>query len=113
VDENEGSELRGRRIQIWTRTRNVAASENVRHTVSRRGKTVRAGMLGGAEPAVLICREFDYDAASRTARYRDNALLRSGRDEVRAPTIVLEDRAEGGRRLTASGRPRPDPGRAR
>ena len=116
VDEEEGSELRGRRIQMWTRTRNVAASESVRHTVGRRGKTVRAGVLGGAEPAVLTCREFDYDAASRTARYRESALLRSGRDEVRAPTIVLEDRAEGGRRLTASGgavslmHPRPEKG---
>jgi lipopolysaccharide transport protein LptA len=102
VDEQEGSELRARRIQLWTRTRNVAASDNVRHTVSHRGKATRAGMLGGTEPAVLLCREFDYDAASRTARYRENALLRSGRDEVRAPILVLEEKTEGRRRLTAS-----------
>jgi lipopolysaccharide transport protein LptA len=60
-------------------------------------------MLGGEEPTVLLCREFDYDAATRTARYRENALLRSGKDEVRAPTIVLEQPAVGGRRLSASG----------
>ncbi len=60
-------------------------------------------MLGGEEPTVLVCREFEYDATARTARYRENALLRSGKDEVRAPTIVLEDEAEGRRRLTASG----------
>jgi len=76
-------------------------------------------MLGGEEPAVILCREFDYDAASRTAHYRENALLRSGKDEVRAPTIVLEDVAEGRRRLSASGgttsvlHPRPQKGAAK
>ncbi len=116
VDEGEGSELRGRRIRLGTRSRNVTASENVRHTLARRGKTSRPGMLGGEEPTVLVCREFDYDATARTARYRENALLRSGKDEVRAPTIVLEDEAEGRRRLTATGgttsvlHPRPQKG---
>jgi lipopolysaccharide transport protein LptA len=117
VDEGEGSELRGRRIRLGTRSRNVAASENVRHTVTRKGKAGAPGLLGGEEPAVLLCREFEYDPATRTARYRENALLRSGRDEVRAPTIVLEDEAGGGRRrLTASGgttsvlHPRPQKG---
>jgi len=59
-------------------------------------------MLSGEEPTVLVCREFDYDAKSRTARYREDALLRSGEDEIRAPLIVLED-GEGARRLLASG----------
>ena len=81
----------------------MTASENVRHTLAPRAKGGRPGMLGGEEPTVLLCREFDYDAATRTARYRENALLRSGKDEVRAPTIVLEQPAAGGRRLTASG----------
>jgi lipopolysaccharide transport protein LptA len=60
-------------------------------------------MLAGEEPTVLLCREFDYEAVTRTARYRENALLRSGKDEIRAPTIVLEQPAGGGRRLSASG----------
>jgi lipopolysaccharide export system protein LptA len=102
VDEAEGSELRGRRIRLGTRSRSVAASEGVRHTVRRKGRAGRAGLLGGEEPAVLLCREFDYEPATRTARYRENALLRSGKDEIRAPTIVLEDRPAG-RRLSASG----------
>jgi lipopolysaccharide transport protein LptA len=119
VDEGEGSELRGRRIRLGTRSRSVAASENVRHTVTRKGKAGAPGLLGGEEPAVLLCREFEYDPATRTARYRENALLRSGRDEVRAPTIVIEDEASGGRRLTASGgttsvlHPRPQEGAAK
>jgi lipopolysaccharide transport protein LptA len=119
VDEGEGSELRGRRIRLGTGSRSVAASENVRHTVVRKGSGGRPGLLGGEEPTVLLCREFEYDPATRTARYRDNALLRSGRDEVRAPTIVLEDEAEGRRRLTATGgttsvlHPRPPKGAAK
>ena len=102
VDEGEGSELRARRIALGTRGGGMTASENVRHTLAPRAKGGRPGMLGGEEPTVLLCKEFDYDAATRTARYRENALLRSGKDEVRAPTIVLEQPAAGGRRLTAS-----------
>ena len=103
VDEAEGSELRARRIALGTRSRGVSASENVRHTLAPRAKGGPSGMLGGEEPTVLLCREFDYDPATRTARYRENALLRSGKDEIRAPTIVLEQPAAGGRRLSASG----------
>ncbi|HEX9186920.1 MAG TPA: LptA/OstA family protein, partial [Vicinamibacteria bacterium] len=102
TQEKDGSELRGRRIEIGTRTENVRASGAVRHTIGRASGRSRKGMLSGEEPTVLVCREFDYDAKSRTARYREEALLRSGEDEIRAPLIVLEDR-EGGRRLLASG----------
>ena len=60
-------------------------------------------MLAGSEPTVLVCRRFEYDSIGRRAAYRENALLRSGRDEVRAPLIVLEDPAPTQRRLHASG----------
>jgi LPS export ABC transporter protein LptC/lipopolysaccharide transport protein LptA len=116
VDEGEGSELRARRIALGTRNHGVTASENVRHTLAARARGSRPGMLGGEEPTVLLCREFDYDSVTRTARYRENALLRSGKDEVRAPTIVVVQPEGGGRRLTASGgttsllHPRPEPG---
>jgi lipopolysaccharide export system protein LptA len=119
VDEAEGSELRGRRIELGTRSGNVTARENVRHTVTRKGKAGRPGLLGGEEATVFLCHELDYDAAAKTARYRENALLRSGKDEIRAPLIVLEEPAEGRRRLTASGgvqsrlHPRPEKGKAK
>jgi lipopolysaccharide transport protein LptA len=118
VEEGDGSELRGRRIQIGTRSPSVVASGGVRHTVGGGARGRRRGLLAGEEPTVLLCREFDYDASTRTARYRENAILRSGRDEVRAPTIVLEEK-EGARRLAASGgtfsllHPRPAKGRAK
>jgi lipopolysaccharide transport protein LptA len=104
VDEGQGSELRARRIRLGTRARTVAASENVRHTVTPKKKTARPGLLGdGEEPAVLLCRQFEYDPRTKTARYSENALLRSGRDEVRAPTIVIQEDAAGARKLTATG----------
>ena len=115
LDEGDGSELRGRRIQIGNVSRGVTASENVKHTMGRKSGAEKRGMLAGEEPTVLLCREFEYDEKTKVARYRQNALLRSGKDEVRAPLIVLEERAEG-RRLTASGgtssvlHPRPKPG---
>lgn len=59
-------------------------------------------MLAGDEPTVLLCRQFDYDAATRTARYRENALLRSGLDEIRAPLIVLKEPVPDRRTLAAS-----------
>jgi lipopolysaccharide transport protein LptA len=116
---DEGSELRARRIELLTLGRNVTATGNVRHTVTRKGKEARPGLLGGDEPTVLLCREFEYDSATRSARYRENALLRSGKDEVRAPAIVIDEPGPGRRRLAASGgttsllHPRPGKGTGR
>ena len=113
LDEAEGSELRGREIRIGTRTRAVSASGSVRHEV--RGKGRRAGLFGapagGAaqpaakpqEPTVIVCREFEYDPQALRARYRENALMRSGEDEVRAPLITLDEPGPGQRRMTATG----------
>jgi lipopolysaccharide transport protein LptA len=101
VDASDGSELRGRQIRIDTRTRAVAASGNVRHTVAGRGG--RPGLFGGEQQTVFLCREFEYDPQSRQARYRENALVRSGSDEVRAPLITLDDPGPGERRLSATG----------
>jgi lipopolysaccharide transport protein LptA/LPS export ABC transporter protein LptC len=103
VDEEQGSDLRAKRIRLGTRESSVEASENVRHTVTPRKKTGRPGLLGSNEPAVLVCREFEYDPRTKTAHYKENALLRSGKDEVRAPTIEIEEGSAGAKRLTASG----------
>lgn len=119
VDEAQRSELRAGRIELETRSHAVRAHGSVRHTLERgRGKAGNA-LLGGAEPAVLASTEFDYDPVTKTARYREGAVLRSGRDEVRAPTIVLEEPGEGRRRLTARGgvtsilHPKPEQGKAK
>jgi len=103
VDEAERSELRAGRIELETRSHAVRARESVRHSLGRGREGRGQALLGGGEPAVLASTEFDYDPATKRARYREGAVLRSGRDEVRAPTIVLEEPGEGRRRLTASG----------
>jgi lipopolysaccharide transport protein LptA/LPS export ABC transporter protein LptC len=100
-DEAQRSELQAARIELDTRTHAVHAQDGVRHTLQRsvKGKS----LLGREEPAIVASSLFDYDPATKTAHYREGAVLRSGKDEVRAPTIVLEEPAEGRRRLTASG----------
>ncbi len=120
VDQEQGSDLRAQRIELGTRSHGIKADEGVRHTLTRRSGKVGPAPLGaGDEPTVLLCRHFEYDAATKTARYRENALMRSGRDEIRAPLLVIEQPAEGRRRLTASGgvasllHPRPEKGQTR
>jgi lipopolysaccharide transport protein LptA len=103
VDEAQGGELRGREIRLGTRSRAVSATDSVRHTIPRTGKNGSPGPLSGSEPTVVLCRQFDYDPVARSARYKDNVLMRSGADEIRAPQIVLEEPEEGKRRLSATG----------
>jgi lipopolysaccharide transport protein LptA len=103
VEEAEGSELRGRQIGIGTRTRAVWASGSVRHSLAGKGRGSRPGMFGGQDATLFLCREFEFDPQTRTARYRENALARSGTDEVRAPLITLEDAGPGARRMSATG----------
>jgi len=118
ADQGEGSELRAETIRIATRTHGITASGGVRHSIEKRSSngTARPGMFGGEQPTVFFCRDFEYDSESRTARYKENALARSGTDEVRAPLIVIEDPGPGKRRMTASGgttsvlHPRPSKG---
>jgi len=118
-DEAEGSELRGREIRIGTRTRAVSAIGNVRHTVAAKKGRGGAGVFGGQEATTFVCREFEFDPQTRTARYRENALARSGNDEVRAPLITLDEPGPGQRRMSATGgttsvlHPRPAKGAAK
>jgi LPS export ABC transporter protein LptC/lipopolysaccharide transport protein LptA len=101
-DEADGSELQAEQIEVATDTGSLVAVEGVRHTIGRRGAEGDRGMLAGSEPTVLVCQRFEYDSEKKMAWYRENALLRSGQNEVRAPLIVLEDPAPGERRLRAS-----------
>ena len=102
VDEREGSELRAQRIELGTRAGTVAARGEVQHTLTRRAKG-RSGLLSGEQPTLLRSGTLDYDERGRVARYRDGALLRAGRDEIRAAEIVIEERAPDRRRLLARG----------
>ncbi|HVQ29524.1 MAG TPA: LPS export ABC transporter periplasmic protein LptC [Vicinamibacteria bacterium] len=118
-DESDGSVLKARTIEITNATGDIAARDQVRHT--RRARTAekgKSGFLGSdSAPTVIVADKLDYASKTKKARYEGKALLRSGKDEVRAETIVLEEPAPESRRLTAIGsvvsllHPRPkDPG---
>ncbi len=121
VDEEQGSELRARQIRVGSRSSGVWAQGSVRHTITRppAKKEGKAATASSQEPTVIVCRQFEYDPASKTAHYHDNVLMRSGQDESRAPQMTLAEAAEGERRLSASGgivsllHPRPGKGKAK
>jgi lipopolysaccharide export system protein LptA len=78
LDEGEGSELKAQTITLGTRTRAVSAHGNVRHSIARRTSGKRPGMFGSEQPTLFVCRDFEYEPKTRTARYQENALVRSG-----------------------------------
>jgi LPS export ABC transporter protein LptC/lipopolysaccharide transport protein LptA len=103
VDEEQGSDLQADVIDLGTQNGDLAARENVRHLFSGKHGPLRSGTLARDAPTLIIAHKLDYSAASHTARYQGNALLRSGQDETRAPLIVLEEPAGAPRRLRARG----------
>jgi lipopolysaccharide transport protein LptA len=81
----------------------MAARSNVRHLLQRRAGA-RAGLLGAeGQPTLLSSRFFEYKAQGKVAHYKEQALLRAGKDEVRAEQIRLHEAADGKRRLEAEG----------
>jgi len=103
VDEEQGSDLRADFIDLGTQSGNVAARESVRHQLSGRHGSPLPGLATRESPTLIVARKMDYDAASHTARYQENALLRSDKDEVRGPLIVIEESTSGKRRMRARG----------
>ena len=102
VDEAEKSRLTAKAIDVAVRTGDLAARQNVRHLVETK-PGAPSGFLGGStSPFLVTARLLDYTAATRTARYREEALARSGKDEIRAAEIRLQE-SEEKRKLDASG----------
>jgi LPS export ABC transporter protein LptC/lipopolysaccharide transport protein LptA len=103
LDTAEGSDLRAQAIDVGVRSGDMAARFNVRHILQRR-KGARAGLLGAeGEPTQLSSRFFEYKAQGKVAHYKEQALLRAGKDEVRAAELRLHEGADGKRRLEAEG----------
>jgi lipopolysaccharide transport protein LptA len=102
VDTAQQTELRAQAIDIVTGSGDLAARTGVRHVLRR--KNAKGGLLGaGEEPVLVTSRFFEYVAKTRTAHYKEDALLRSGKDEVRAAEIRLTEAADGRRRLEGEG----------
>jgi lipopolysaccharide transport protein LptA/LPS export ABC transporter protein LptC len=101
VDTREGSTLRAEAIDVGSKNGDIAARHGVRHVLERKG--AKGGLLSGSGQPVLVTAKFlDYDGATRTGVYREEALLRAGKDEVRGGEIRLVEK-DGLRRLESSG----------
>jgi lipopolysaccharide transport protein LptA/LPS export ABC transporter protein LptC len=99
----DGSELRATGIAIGTETGDVQGKKDVRHLLRGKKGSGKAGLLSGGEtPTLITCKDMGYVSKTKTATYKEEALLRSGTDEIRAPVIVIVEDAKGGRTLTAS-----------
>lgn len=104
VDEQEGTELHAQAIDIKTDLGDIQGRDGVRHILRGRS-AVHAGLLGsGNEPTLVTAGRFDYTAKTRLAAYEHDVLLRSGKDEVRAGALKIQERADGKRTLVAAGR---------
>jgi lipopolysaccharide transport protein LptA len=103
VDEADHSELVAKVIGVKTNG-DITARQNVRHVLGDKVKS-GVGFMGSKQegPTVATSDLFQYDSDTHTTRYKDGALLRSGRDEVRAQEIRIEQTADDKRRLTATG----------
>jgi lipopolysaccharide export system protein LptA len=114
--EDERGTLSARTIRIGTESGDVNAETEVSHTLQ--AAEDRQGLLGERDtPSLLTCRSFASVATTKTATCTGGALLRSGKDEVRGGTIVIQTDAAGRRKLDASPavvsflNPRPDEGK--
>jgi LPS export ABC transporter protein LptC/lipopolysaccharide transport protein LptA len=104
VDEQQGTELHARTIDIKTDLGDLQAREGVRHILRGRS-AVRVGLLGsGDDPTLITAGQMDYTAKTKLAAYEHDVLLRSGKDEIRSGSIRIQERPDGKRRLDASAR---------
>lgn len=101
VDAREGSTLTAEAIDVGSKNGDIAARHRVRHVLERKGG--KGGLLSGSgQPVLVTARFLDYDGATRVGVYREEALLRAGKDEVRGGQIRLVEK-DGLRRLESSG----------
>ncbi|HVR69220.1 MAG TPA: LPS export ABC transporter periplasmic protein LptC [Vicinamibacteria bacterium] len=100
VDSGEGSTLIAQAIDVGSRDGDIAARHDVRHILRKGGG---GGLFSGSgQPVLLTARFLDYDGQTKVGVYRQDALLRAGKDEVRGGEIRLTEK-DGVRRLEASG----------
>jgi LPS export ABC transporter protein LptC/lipopolysaccharide transport protein LptA len=101
VDTQEGGTLVAEAIDVGSRNGDIAARHNVRHILTKKG--AGGGLLSGSgQPILITARFLDYDGTTRLGVYKQDALLRAGKDEVRGGEIRLVEK-DGVRRLESSG----------
>jgi LPS export ABC transporter protein LptC/lipopolysaccharide transport protein LptA len=101
VDAREGSTLIAEAIDVGSKSGDIAARHEVRHVLQRKGGG--GGLFSGSgQPLLVTARFLEYDGRAKVGVYKQDALLRAGRDEVRGAEIRLTEQ-DGARRLEASG----------
>lgn len=97
---DERGQLTANVIRVTTASGNVQAQDDVRHVLKARG---HGGLLEGKDsPTLLTAGLFAHDRGDRLSRYTSGALLRSGKDEIRAANIIIQENAAGQRTLKAN-----------
>src|SRR5207245_7829870 len=90
-------------IDVGARAGDVTGRRGVHHSLRRKGGG-QGLLMGGDEPALITSTLMQYTDTTKSARYQQNGMLRSGKDEIRAPEIRLQQIGpEGKWRLEASG----------
>lgn len=102
-DEEQGSRLTAETIELFLQSGDLRARYGVRHVVKQRPERGAALPGTAADTAALSARFFEFESAARLARYREGALLRAGKSELRAVEIRRIDAGPGRRRLEADG----------
>ncbi len=102
VDTREGSTLTAEAIDVGSRNGDMAARHAVRHVLTRKAGPGGGLLTGSGQPVLVSARFLDYNGTTRVGVYREEALLRAGKDEVRGAEIRLAEK-DGGRRLEALG----------
>jgi LPS export ABC transporter protein LptC/lipopolysaccharide transport protein LptA len=97
-ERRNGSHLSAVALDIEVETGNVAARKEVHHVIPPRAEN--GGLVGAEAETVITSRLFRYEPRRGVGVYTDDALLRSGADEVRGKKITVEQdgavlRAEG------------------
>ena len=88
-ERRNGSRLTAVALDLEVETGNVAARREVRHVIPPRGAGA-SGLVGAEAETVITSRLFRYEPRRATASYTDDAILRSGTDEVRGEKITVE-----------------------
>jgi LPS export ABC transporter protein LptC/lipopolysaccharide transport protein LptA len=101
ADSAQQTTLTGKVLAIGTRTGDVTAHDDVRNVLER---PAADGILGGkGVPTLVASKRFEHTAATKVTRYFEGAVLRAGKDEIRADEIRIREAAGGTRRLEGSG----------
>jgi lipopolysaccharide export system protein LptA len=80
----------------------VTAEGDVRHLLRQQGSNQGGLFAGGDRPTIVVARSFSSSRKTKQATYSGNAILRSGKSEVRADTIIIQEDPQGRRTLHAT-----------